>query len=46
MCSCPKRLCNISGDGGKTWTSQWLTIIDVLQHRAEGYIVEVSRLMK
>ena len=29
---------DISGDEGKTWTTQWLTPTVVLQHRLNGYI--------
>lgn len=30
----------ISADGGKTWTSQWLTKEDVQWHLNHGYIVK------
>ena len=31
-------LCDVSADHGRTWTTQWLTPTEVLQHRINGYV--------
>jgi hypothetical protein len=33
------KLFDISGDRGKTWTAQWLTPDEVLQHKMMGYTI-------
>ncbi len=42
---------DISADNGKTWTKQWLTPTEVLEHRLNGYVtrphnVESERTIK
>lgn len=37
-----KTLHDVSADKGKTWTKQWLTPTEVLQHRIDGYVTRPS----
>ena len=33
-------LCKISADGGKSWTTQWLTETEIAEHRKNNWIVK------
>ena len=35
----PLILYEVSGDGGRSWTKQWLTPSDLTRHLCNGYLV-------
>lgn len=35
----PRITYEVSGDGGRSWTKQWLTPSDLTRHLCDGYLV-------